>query len=87
MEKFIVALDLGVLTVDRQEADHVAGDGGGLVAFQDADPLVALLDIKAAQVLIAADGVPNPFVTQMGGTQADPLLGKFRVCGKEGHEI
>ena len=87
LEELIVALDLRLLAVDGEETDHIAGDGGGLIAFEDADPLVALLDIKAAQVLIAADGVPDPFVAQMGGAQADPLLGKFRVCGKEGHEI
>ena len=87
LQEFIVALDLRVLTVDGNEADHIAGDGGGAVAFQHADPFVALLYIKPAQVFVAADGIPDAFVSQMGRTQPHPLGGKFAVLREEGHKV
>ena len=38
------------LLVWLRVSDHIAGDGGRAVALEDADPLVALLDVKAALV-------------------------------------
>ncbi len=46
--------------------DYIAGDRGRVVAFQHADPLVALLHIKPAQVFKAPDGIPDALVPQMG---------------------
>ena len=54
-------------------------DSRRVKAVQNADPLVALLDVEAAQVFIAPDGIPDALIAQMCFTEVDPLGGKFRI--------
>ena len=84
--KIVVRLDGYVLRPVGNDPDHVGGNGGRPIAFQHTDPLVALLDVEPAQILIAADGVPDALVPQMGRAQVHPFCGKFRVRGQQRHE-
>ncbi len=83
----VVGLDRRVLRPEGDDPDDIAGDSGGVVALEDADPLVALLDVEPAQVFIAADGVADALVPQMGRAQIHPFIRKFRICVQQGHEI
>ena len=85
--ELIVHLHRRVLRPAGDDADDVAGNGRRIVAFEHADPLVALLDVEPAQILITADGVPYALVAQVGGAQVDPLVGKLRVQLQQGHEV
>ena len=58
----------------------MAGNPGGIKVAQNADPLVALLNIEIAQIFVAYDGIGDACVSQMGGAQVDPLAAKFRFC-------
>ena len=86
-QKLIVNPHRRVLGVGGDHPRHIAGDGGGVEALEDADPLVALLDVKAAHVLIAPDGVPNALLAEVSGAQVYPLGGKLRVRGQQRHEV
>ena len=59
---------------------HMGADGGGVKALGYADPLVALLHIKAPQIFAAGHSVPDAAV-QGAFTQVDPFAGKFGFRG------
>ncbi len=83
----VVGLYRRLVGPDGNHPDDVGGDGGRAVAFQHADPLVALLDVEPAQVLVAPNGVPDALVPQVGGAQLHPLGGELRVRVQQGHEV
>ena len=78
IQEFIIGLDPGIIGLLRQDSFDVTGDPGRIKIAQYADPLVALLYIKIAQVFKALNGVRNAGISQMGGTQIDPFDAKFR---------
>ena len=69
--------------MNRQEAmsQYATALKQGRKAYKEAlvRGRVSLLDVKAAEVLIAPDGVPDALVPQVGLAEADPLPGKLRV--------
>ncbi len=87
LHKFIVGQYLWLLAPHRHYADHLGRDGGGLIAFQNAYPLVSLLDIEAPQVFVADHRIPDPLVPQVGLAKVDPLGGKFSVHVQQGHKV
>ena len=87
LQKLVIELHRRVVGIHRQNARHIAGDRGRVIAFQHADPLVALLDIESAHILAAADGIPDPLVSQMRLTKGDPFRGKFRLGIEKRHKI
>lgn len=76
-----------VVGVDGDDAGDIAGDGGGAEALEHADALVALLDVEAAHVLVAADGVAYALVAEVGGAELYPLEGELGVRPEQGHKI
>ena len=86
LHKFIVLAHHRHIHPSGHNAGHMGGDGIRPEGFQHTDPLVALLHVKQAHVLKAADGVMDA-VLQMGQTQADPFGGKLGVLGQQWHEV
>ena len=86
VQKLIVNLDGLVLGIGGNHPGDKGVDGRGAVALEDADPLVALLDVKPAHVFVAADGVPDA-LPQVGHAQLHPFGGKLCVSCQKGHEV
>ena len=87
VHELVVDGDGLVVGVDGDDAGDIAGDGGGAEALEHADALVALLDVEAAHVLVAADGVAYALVAEVGGAELYPLEGELGVRTEQGHEI
>ena len=87
LQKFVIELHCRIVRIHRQDTRHIAGDRGRVIAFQHTDSLVALLDIESAHILAAADGIPDPLVSQMRLTKGDPFRGKFRLGIEKRHKI
>ena len=72
------------------EPRHNAGNGGKnrirAKIFQHTDTFVALLDIKAAHVLIRFNGIVDALF-HMGHAQGKPLAGKLSVFGQQRHKV
>ena len=79
VHELVVDDDGLVVGVGGDDAGDVAWDGGGVEAFEDADALVALLDVEAAHVLVAADGVTYALVAEVGGAELGPFGGELAV--------
>ena len=86
-QEFIVGPDPGLFAGLGQDPLHVAGDPGRAEVAQDADALVALLDIEHAQVLEDLDRVTDADLAQMGLAEADPLIGEFGIPVQQRQEI
>ena len=65
LQKLVIELHCRIVGIHRQDTRHIAGDRGRVIAFQHTDSLVALLHIESAHILAAADGIPDPLVSQM----------------------
>ena len=76
-QEFSVGFDSGIVRGTGENPAHVAGNPGRAEMPQHADPLVALLDIKVAQILIAEDGVGDAGVPQVGAAKGNPLGGEL----------
>ena len=87
VHEFIVELHGGILGIGGDDPCDHTGDSGRAVAFQHADPFVALLHIEAAHIFTALDGVTDALVAQMRVAKGDPFGGKFRVGTQQRHEI
>ena len=59
IHEVIVSTDYRVVHKFGHNPGDVGGDGRRVKVLHDADPLVALLDIEAAQIFVAADGVAD----------------------------
>ena len=86
LHELIVPLHSQILAFRREHADDRAGDGGGAVAFEDADALVALLHVEPAQILIALDGVADALVAQVGFAELHPLGAELGVNRQQRHK-
>ena len=75
--EFIIGFDPGILARFGHNALYRAGDPGGTEVPQHTDALVALLDIKVAQIFITQNGIRNAGITQMGLAELDPLDAEF----------
>ncbi len=78
LHEIIIGQNGRVLGPGGDDPDDIGGDGGGVVALEDTDPLVALLHVEPAQVFITPDGVPDS-LPQVGLAQVHPFGGKFRI--------
>ena len=86
-QKLIVELYGRILRINRENARDIAADARRAEAFQYADALVALLDVKAAQILIALDRLADTGITQMSGAEIDPFRAKLRIGIQQRHEV
>ena len=59
IDEFVIGLDALILADGRDHPLDLAGDPGRTEVAQDADTLVAFLDIEIAQIFIAGDGFPD----------------------------
>lgn len=88
----VILHELVIFTNFRRiiELRHNAGNGGKnrirAKIFQHTDTFVALLDIKAAHVLICFNGIVDALF-HMGHAQGNPLAGKLSVFGQQRHKV
>ena len=87
LHELVIDLHGRIAAVLRHQPGDIGGNDRVAVAFQHADPLVALLHIETAHVLKAADRVGDALVTEMGVAQQHPLGGKFTVLPQQRHEV
>ena len=87
LHELIIDLHCRVAAVLRHQPGDIGGNDRVAVAFQHADPLVALLHIETAHVLKAADRVGDALVAEMGVAQQRPFGGKLAVRRQQGHEV
>ena len=87
LHEFVIDLHRRIAAVFRHQPGDIGGDDRVAIAFQHADPLVALLHVETPHVLKAADGVGNPLITEMGIAQQHPLGGKLAFQRQQGHEV
>ena len=87
VEKFIINGNLLVALVPLGNQPGDPGfDGNGAQVFENADPLVALLNKVAIEIFIDLDGLPDA-LADVGFIELAPLCAKLRVLGQKGHEI
>ena len=77
VHKFIVRLNPRLICQGRHNPLDGAGNPGGAKVPQDADPLVALLNVEIPQIFVAQNGVGDARLSQVGSTEVDPLGGKL----------
>ena len=61
-QEFKISLDSGIITLGGDHTLDIAGDPGRAEIPQNADALIALLDIEIAQVLIADNGITDAHI-------------------------
>ena len=86
IHELVIGHHPGLIAQRRHHAGHLTADAWALVAFEHADPLVALGDVKLAHVLVADDGIVNA-VSQVGFAQVDPLVAELGGGIQQRHEI
>ena len=87
LQKLKIALRFRIFTVNGKDPGDSAGNGGGIVAFQNADAFVPLHDVKPAHVFTAANGIADAFIPQMRIAESDPFHGKLGIRRQKGHEV
>ena len=85
--EFTVDANSGIAGFPRNDPRDGAHDRRGGEGDENADPLVPLLHIKASEVFIAFDGVPDALPLQLGIVQVDPLGRKLRAVFQQRHEV
>ena len=83
--EFIVQLHLLGAVSFRHDACNLSGDGYSVKEFQHTDPLVPLLHIKAVEVFIGLDRIPDALL-QVGLAEAFPLEAKLTLGIQKGHK-
>ena len=76
-----------IVSCTRKNTGHISAYGGSTEIFENADPLVSLLNIELPEKFIAGNGITNTGITQMRHAQASPFEAKFTVNRKQRHKI
>ena len=86
IEELVVNFIFQRVVPRRDQPGHGAGDGDGLVIFEDGHPLVALLHIEPVQVFVGDDGGVDALF-QVGVAQVRPLDRELGAFVQQGHEV
>ena len=87
MHELIIELDFRIFRIAGDHTGDAGRDDRCPETAQDTEPLVALLDIKASEVFIAGDGLPDAFRTEMRGAEGDPFGAELRICAHQRHKV
>ena len=85
-DEFIVKLGFFFPISLRKHTVDLPRDRRRVEEFQNADALMAFLDVVAVHVLIDLDRVTDPFL-QMRSAETAPLFRKFGILGQDRHKI